>query len=90
MPSCASRFAAPASASLILPATRALHHGRTETSSLRQADFRQGAAVFIAKHYGFAAGIKARLAAIFSALGRFRFGELSALISSQKIDGTQS
>lgn len=75
---------------LILPATRALHHGRTETSSLRQADFRQGAAVFIAKHYGFAAGIKARLAAIFSALGRFRFGELSALISSQKIDGTQS
>jgi GT2 family glycosyltransferase len=75
---------------LILPSAPTVHHGRAETSSLRHADFRLGATTFIAKHAGFIAGAKARLAAIFRALGGLRFSELMPLISGQKIDGTQS
>jgi GT2 family glycosyltransferase len=75
---------------LILPSARTVHHGRAETSSLRTADFRLGAATFISKHAGFLSGAKARLAAISRALGGLRFGELVPLISGQKIDGTQS
>jgi GT2 family glycosyltransferase len=74
---------------LVLPNAKVAHHGREETSALRQADFRLGVAVFLAKHRGFAGGLKARLGAVFSALGGFRFGELAALVSGQKIDGTQ-
>jgi GT2 family glycosyltransferase len=75
---------------LILPATRTVHRERHETSSRRQADFIIGVTVFVGKRRGFIAGLVSRLRAILSALGRFQLGILSALISGQKIDGTQS
>jgi GT2 family glycosyltransferase len=75
---------------LILPSTKALHHGRTESSPLRDADFAIGVSVFMGKRSGFLSGLAARLRAILAALGRFRFAQFSALISGQKIDGTQS
>lgn len=65
------------------------------------ADCVLGAAEFIGKHYGFFAALKFRLAGIFWALGRailgllkmrdvgFEFGRLTALISGQKVDGSQ-
>ena len=75
---------------LVLPGARAVHHGREWTSTVREADFLLGAALFSGKHYGFLAGLKVRLGAIGGALVHFRFGELFALISGQKLDGTQS
>ena len=53
-----------------------------DTSSLNRA-------VFIGKYEGFAAGLKVRIGAVFSALFGFRLGELKYLLAGQKIDGTQ-
>jgi GT2 family glycosyltransferase len=75
---------------LILPATRAVHHGRGDRSPQREADFAIGVAVFLGKQRGFVAGLVSRMRAMLSALGRFQLAKLSALISGQKIDGTQS
>lgn len=75
---------------LILPDVRALHHGRAATSSELENDLHVGAVVFIGKHFGFTTGLKARLAAIFSALLHFRLGLMASLISGRKIDGTES
>lgn len=74
---------------LIVPAARCLHHGRAGTSTERKIDFQTGAAVFVGKHIGFVAGVKARARAVFGALLRFRLGQVVPLISGQKIDGTQ-
>jgi hypothetical protein len=43
----------------------------------------------MAKYLGFAAGLRARLAAVFGPLLSFRFGELRHTLAGQKIDGTQ-
>lgn len=74
---------------LILPAARAVHHGRAGDSPEREIDLLTGAAVFAGKHFGFMAGLKARVRAVFGALGRFQLGRVIPLISGQKIDGTQ-
>jgi N-acetylglucosaminyl-diphospho-decaprenol L-rhamnosyltransferase len=74
---------------LLLPALRVRHQGGEGLSAVGRADFQLGRAVYLAKYQGFAAGLQARLGAVFSALFGFRFGELKYLISGQKIDGTQ-
>jgi GT2 family glycosyltransferase len=61
------------------------------------ADRAHGAAVFLGKHFGWLAGFQFRLSAIFHTLGQllsfrqpgFQFRVLSALLSGQKIDGSQ-
>jgi GT2 family glycosyltransferase len=54
------------------------------------ADRVHGAAVFFAKHYGFATGLLFRVKAILKALLTFRLPLFAALISGTKIDGSQS
>jgi N-acetylglucosaminyl-diphospho-decaprenol L-rhamnosyltransferase len=75
---------------LILPWVRAVHHGREGGAERREIDELVGATRFIAKHYGFAAGFKARAGAVLRAFFGLRMGEAMALISGEKIDGTQS
>ena len=75
---------------LLLPGIRVVHHGGRPDSALFRADRRIGNAVFLSKHLGMVAGLKARIAAAFSALGGFEFRQLSCLLSGQKIDGTQA
>jgi GT2 family glycosyltransferase len=75
---------------LLLPAVQAVHHGHGEEPALRMADRKIGTAVFISKHLGLMAGLQARIGGVFGALSRFQFGQLSYLLSGQKIDGTQS
>lgn len=61
------------------------------------ADRGLGAAAFVGKHYGFMQGLTFRLGTVFHTLGTmlmmrdpaFQFNTLSALISGQKIDGSQ-
>ena len=74
---------------LLDPAARVRHQGRTAYPALERADFLLGRAVFMAKYLGFAAGLRARLAAVFGPLLSFRFGELRHTLAGQKIDGTQ-
>lgn len=73
---------------LVLPNVRAVHHGGPE-SALKQADLRLGAARWLGKYQGFAAGLKGRIGAALGALVRLRLGELRYVLSGQKIDGTQ-
>lgn len=74
---------------LLVPEARVVHTPAGALSAARAADFRLGVAAFLGKHFGVALGLKARAAAIFSALGGFRLGEFKYLVSGQKIDGTQ-
>lgn len=60
------------------------------TGSTTVADRYNGAAGYLAKHNGFGAGLSFRVSAIFRALFGFQFGLLMALVTDQKIDGTQS
>ena len=60
------------------------------TGTATIADRYHGASGYLGKHNGFAAGLGFQLSAIFKALFAFQFGLLAALISGQKIDGTQS
>jgi GT2 family glycosyltransferase len=75
---------------LLLPTVKVVHHGSDGYSDAERADLLLCRAAFSGKYFGFAAGLKARLAAIFGSLFSFRFGELSRTLSGQKIDGTQS
>ena len=75
---------------VLVPAVRARHRGRDEYTPFERADFRLGVAVFVGKYQGFGAGLRARLAAVFSPLVSFRFGEVKYTLAGQKIDGTQS
>ena len=75
---------------LLLPTVRVVHHGSEGYSTAERADFLLSRAAFSAKYFGFGAGLKARLAAVFGPLFSFRFGELSRTLPGQKIDGTQS
>jgi GT2 family glycosyltransferase len=94
---------------LLFPGIRAVRHageGRSfpaeaGVQALLSADWVMGAATYAAKRYGFRAGLKVRLAAVFSALGqallalvRFRdvgyhFSRSSHLLGGHKLDGTQ-
>jgi len=77
----------------LFPAIRAIWHDTPDPLSgdtLYAADRTLGAAAFFSKYYGFMAGLSFRLGAIFRALGRFNFSELSALVSGQKLDGSQA
>ena len=75
------------------PSARAkLGNGRPplESPSLVEADFIQGAATYLGKHYGFLKGLLYRLGAILKALVTLQFGLLFDLINGQKIDGTHA
>ena len=65
------------------------HEGRSGYSAMEAADFLSARAVFLGKYHGFAAGLKARIAAILSGLFGLRLGELKYTLAFQKIDGTQ-
>jgi len=73
---------------LVVPQIRTVHQGGAD-SALKDADVRIGIAGWMAKYYGVAAGVKARIGAVFSAFGHFRLGELKYLVMGQKVDGTQ-
>jgi len=74
---------------LLVPQARVRHYGGGENSPLRQADFLLGRAVFLGKHQGFLAGLRARVAAVLGPLVSFRFSEVRHTLSGQKIDGAQ-
>jgi len=74
---------------LLVPAARVRHRGSSAYSAMERADFLLGRSVFMGKYLGFAAGLRARLAAVVGPLLSFRFGELRYTLASQKIDGTQ-
>jgi GT2 family glycosyltransferase len=75
---------------LLVPGVQVRHSGDRPYTSHESADFRMARAVFAGKYEGFAAGIKARLEAIFGPLLSLRLGELRHTLSGQKIDGTQA
>src|SRR5580658_3225154 len=77
----------------LYPSISAIKHSDTSppaTSGLLAADRAGGAAAFIGKYYGFMGGLGFRIGAIFWALGHFDFKQLIALVSGQKIDGSQA
>jgi len=75
---------------LLVPDARVRHEGRTnEYTSGERADLQLARCTFVAKYKGFAAGLQARIAAVFGALFGFRFGELIGVAGGQKIDGTK-
>jgi GT2 family glycosyltransferase len=77
----------------VYPAIRATYHAEQDalaTDPLYAADRALGAAAFLSKYDGFFAGLTFRLAAIFKALARFDFRQVSALVSGQKLDGSQA
>lgn len=77
----------------LYPAIRATFHDTSdpyEGDSLVEADCILGASAFLSKYYGFMSGLGFRCGAIFRALGRFNFRLLGALISGQKLDGSQA
>jgi GT2 family glycosyltransferase len=76
----------------LYPSIQAVKHADTSppaTKGLLAADRAGGAASFIGKYYGFIAGLGFRIVAILRALGHFDFKQLIALVSGQKIDGSQ-
>jgi N-acetylglucosaminyl-diphospho-decaprenol L-rhamnosyltransferase len=53
------------------------------------ADRAHGISVFLSKHFGWFAGFSFQVRAVFYALTHFEFREFTALLSGQKIDGSQ-
>ena len=86
---------------LLVPSTVVLHHGRAALDApargARDADFMLGVAVYLRKRFGLMQGLLFRLSVVLRALGgvlsfrdfRYNFALLGALVSGQKIDGTQ-
>jgi GT2 family glycosyltransferase len=77
----------------LFPAIRATYHDAPDPASedpLYLADRQLGAAAFLTKYRGFASGLMYRIGAIFRALGHFDLRQTGALISGQKLDGTQA
>lgn len=76
---------------LLLPAAKAVFHEADAPpllhSSLLEADFEQGAATYLSKHYG--GGMGRRVTAALGALGTLKVGLFANLLSGQKIDGSQ-
>jgi GT2 family glycosyltransferase len=94
---------------LLLPGIRAVRHPESArlfpeaagVQALLAADWVLGAARYATKRFGFAAGLKVRVAAVFCALGQallallrlrdvgYHFCRFSYVLSGQKLDGTQ-
>ncbi|MBZ5601758.1 MAG: glycosyltransferase [Acidobacteriia bacterium] len=77
----------------IYPGIRAVYHAAPDPLSgdpLLAADRALGVAHWKGKYEGFFSGLMSRVGSIFSALAGFRFKELAALVSGQKLDGSQS
>jgi GT2 family glycosyltransferase len=77
---------------LLVCSTRVTHHleqAPASAAALRSADLDSGVAAYLGKHFGFIAGLKARLFAIFRSLATLRLSQLKHLLSGQKIDGSQ-
>ena len=77
----------------VYPAIRATYYSEPDPLSgdpLYAADRVLGAAHYLAKYDGFFSGLTFRIGAIFRALVRFDFRQLGALISGQKLDGSQA
>ena len=94
---------------LLLPGIRAVRHPDSARvfpdaagiEALLAADWALGAVRYATKRFGFAAGLKMRVAAVFSALGQallallrmrevgYHFCRFGYLVSGQKLDGTQ-
>jgi glycosyltransferase involved in cell wall biosynthesis len=77
----------------VYTAIRATYHAEPDPMAgdpLYAADRALGAAAFLGKYDGFFAGLTFRIAAILRALGRFDFRLLSALVTGQKLDGSQA
>ena len=76
---------------LMLPAAKGVFHESDAApalpSSLLEADFEQGAATYLSKHYG--GGMGRRVTAALGALGTLKVGLFANLVSGQKIDGSQ-
>jgi GT2 family glycosyltransferase len=75
----------------LYPAIRATYHDAPDPRAgdpLIEADCILGASAFLGKYGG--GGFGFRLAAIFRALGSFNFKLLAALVSGQKLDGSQA
>jgi glycosyltransferase involved in cell wall biosynthesis len=89
---------------LAIPGVRVVAHPPEQIDfspsqrALLSADRAAGLARFAAKHYGFAAGFKLRAGAVMHTFGQllamrqpgYQVNRLTALISGQKIDGSQS
>jgi hypothetical protein len=78
---------------LLYPSIRATYHATPDPLAgdpLLAADRALGASAFLGKYEGFFSGLSFRIGAIFRALGRFDFRELGALVSGQKLDGSQA
>ncbi|HTS78134.1 MAG TPA: glycosyltransferase [Bryobacteraceae bacterium] len=77
----------------LYPGIRATIHPAPDPNAgdpLFTADRIIGMSVWRRKYVGFFSGLTYRIGAIFSALAGLRFTELSALVSGQKLDGSQS
>jgi GT2 family glycosyltransferase len=74
---------------LLVPQARARHQGHAEESTLRKADRSHGTAAWIGKYRGLASGLRARIGAIFGALGSLQLGVVKYLLANQKVDGSQ-
>ena len=77
----------------LYPAIRATYRASPdplERESLAVTDRLVGAAAFVGKYEGFAPGLGFRLGLALGALARFDLGLVSALLSGQKLDGSQA
>jgi GT2 family glycosyltransferase len=77
----------------LYPDIRATYHASPDPlarESLAVTDRLAGAAAFVGKYEGFAPGLGFRLGLVMGALARFDLGRVSALLSGQKLDGSQA
>jgi glycosyltransferase involved in cell wall biosynthesis len=77
----------------VYTAIRSTYHAEPDPMAadpLFAADRALGAAAFLGKYDGFFAGLTFRIAAILRALAQFDFRQLSALVTGQKLDGSQA
>jgi GT2 family glycosyltransferase len=83
---------------LLAPGVRAIWHAEddirqsmpAQTLDQLAADWTLGAATYGSKHFGFATGLKVRLAGALSALFSFRLRRFVWVAGGQKFDGTQT
>jgi len=87
---------------LLTPSTRVIHHGRADLDARSRAtidaDRILGMAVYLRKRFGIVRGLLYHISVILGALGglltlrdfSYRFSLFGALLSGQKIDGTQA
>jgi glycosyltransferase involved in cell wall biosynthesis len=77
----------------IYPKIRAVYRPERDPlagEAIVKADCILGAAHFLGKYHGFMAGLGFRLVAILRALFRLDLGQISSLVSGQKLDGNQN